>query len=588
VKNRNVALFIRLLFIFCITLVSSSCSHDRKTIVASSVSEDTDSIVNANTDEYTIERTLADGGQQNTIAFDALAFLTGNLGGQSFLPPGKVADFSGFQYLRDNDPTKMGHNTDFVTIVAFNMLHILTEEQINQLVTRAQDQVDMINEYAYQRFPLIKAFRRQLEGDIPSGSSGLDKSAVEAYSAELYFIDGQISYDRAQLMGGIIRSLTDEQRTALNSLKTLDGVGNWDRTLSDPLQDLHLEHDINVAVMTYASEMYAWYAGSVAADTYFCPERQGTYFGSFYLKDWPAMGNPDYTINEQLTASAGEDFLKVLTVSQAAMITNLVDSQKTALYSLVDRREDISIQLRRFTTEETIDSAAVMTLSEQYGELDGEICWRYATTFARVYALLSDDQKAKLTAIVDAIGYVPASGAFLYSQPVAMPVIPNTDFLFGTAITAEFTLSSSEVAQGGVLPADYTCDGSAATLPLKWSGAPEDTQSYALIMHHEASPTDIHWYWVVYNIPPDTDSIPKNGTGPWTLGNNSVNGLTQYAPPCSQGPGAKTYVFTLYALSAAPQIAVDSSAVSRDVLLAAIDGLVLDTASLVVTYTRPM
>ena len=25
----------------------------------------------------------------------------------------------------------------------------------------------------------------------------------------------------------------------------------------------------------------SWYAGSVTADVYFCPERQGTYFGSF-------------------------------------------------------------------------------------------------------------------------------------------------------------------------------------------------------------------------------------------------------------------------------------------------------------------
>jgi hypothetical protein len=35
----------------------------------------------------------------------------------------------------------------------------------------------------------------------------------------------------------------------------------------------------------------------VEAETFFCPERQGTYFGSFFLKDGPVMGNPDYTID---------------------------------------------------------------------------------------------------------------------------------------------------------------------------------------------------------------------------------------------------------------------------------------------------
>jgi len=402
--------------------IGFGCSDQKSTIA------DPESADNA---EYTIERTVSDGGQQNTIAFDGLAFLTNNLGAQSFLPPGKVADFSGFQYLRDNDPTKMGHNTDFVTIIAFNVLHTLTQDQVNQMVMAAQNQVDLINEYAYDRYPLMKAFRRQLEGDIPSGSSGLSKTAVMVYSAELYRVDAQISYNRAKLMGSIIRSLTAAQKAKLDALKALRGVGNWDRTLSDPLRGLNLSQDVNVAVMTYASEMYSWYAGSVEADTYFCPERQGTYFGSFYLKDWPAMGNPNYTIDEGLTSSAGENFLRALTDPQKTLVTGLVSIQKSDLYEIVERRRDISTQLRRFMVEESIDSAAVMDLAERYGELDGEIVYYYATRFAEVAQTLSSSQKAQLASIVDALGYIDATGGFLYSQPIPMPTIMDTDFLFG-------------------------------------------------------------------------------------------------------------------------------------------------------------
>ncbi|MEI7770039.1 MAG: hypothetical protein WCI67_08630, partial [Chloroflexales bacterium] len=57
---------------------------------------------------FTMTQTLSDNAQQMTIAFDGLAFLTGTLGADSFFPPGKVADFWGFQYLRDNDPSAMG------------------------------------------------------------------------------------------------------------------------------------------------------------------------------------------------------------------------------------------------------------------------------------------------------------------------------------------------------------------------------------------------------------------------------------------------------------------------------------------------
>jgi phosphatidylethanolamine-binding protein (PEBP) family uncharacterized protein len=114
-----------------------------------------------------------------------------------------------------------------------------------------------------------------------------------------------------------------------------------------------------------------------------------------------------------------------------------------------------------------------------------------------------------------------------------------------------FTLRSPEVADGGALPKEFTGDGAAATLPLEWSNAPAGTRSFALIMHHIPGPGDVKWYWVLYNIPPDVHSLPKNVKGVGTLGNNSVNGRSGYAPPHSKGPGAKTYVLTVYALSAA-------------------------------------
>jgi hypothetical protein len=381
-------------------------------------------------DKYTIEQTLSDEAQKNTIAFDGLAFLTGNVGSQSFLPPGKVSDYSGFQYLRDNDPTDLGHNTDFVTIIAFNVLHILTEDQIRLFVDRAQTQVSLINDYAYMRYPLIKAFRRLYEGDLPAGCTGLNKEAVKAFSSDLYVIDGQISYNRAQVFGTVLNSLTTEQRGALDALKSLNGVGHWNRTLQDPLNGMNLRQDVKVAVMTYASEIYSWYAGSVDADVYFCPERQGTYFGSFYLKDWPAMGNPNYSINEQLTASAGQNFLNALTPDQAGWVTSLVNTQRAALLEIVDRRRDVSVELRKFMAGGSADSSSVIGFSKRYGELDGEIVFNYATQFSKVRASLSAGQVTSLEALANELGYMDPSGGFLYSQPIPMPEIINTDFLF--------------------------------------------------------------------------------------------------------------------------------------------------------------
>ena len=380
--------------------------------------------------QYTTTQTISDEAQRNTIAFDALGFMTGNFGSQTFLPPGKVADYSGFQYFRDNDQTKLGHNTSFVTIIASNVLNILNSDQIQLFVEAANDQIDLINEYAYKRFPLCMAFRRLIEGDLPAGTTGLDKAAILSYSADLYEIDGEISYNRAQLFGEVISSLTTKQAAKLLELRNLDGVGNWPSDLPDKLKDLGLNVDVNVAVMTFASEIYSWWAGSVTADVYFCPERQGTYFGSFYLKDWPAMGNPDYTIDEQLTASAGQDFLNILTADQLSQITGLVTAQKTSLLALVDAREDVSNELRKFLKGGEASSMTVQTLSEQYGRYDGEIIYAYATAFSAVYQSLSDSQKNQVVSLADDLGYIDPAGAFVYSAPISIPTVENTDSMF--------------------------------------------------------------------------------------------------------------------------------------------------------------
>lgn len=82
-----------------------------------------------------------------------------------------------------------------------NMLNTLTEAQRAEMIILAKSQVSQINEYGYKRFVLMDAFRRLINNDLPSGTTGLSADAVKAYSAQLYRLDGEISFARAQLMG---------------------------------------------------------------------------------------------------------------------------------------------------------------------------------------------------------------------------------------------------------------------------------------------------------------------------------------------------------------------------------------------------
>ncbi len=383
----------------------------------------------SNAQRYTLEQATSDRAQLNTIAFDGLAFLTGDFALDTFLPPGKVSDYFGFQYMRDIDAKEGGHNTSFLTRIADNMLAVLTPEQEAKLVALAEKQEADIRRFAEMRLPLIKAFRRNLEGDIPAASKGLDKAAVIRYSADLYELDGMLAYERARVMGGVIRSLSNEQKAALSGLKFGDSR-TWPE-VEEQLDKRSMSHENHVAVMTYASEMFAWYAGSLEADTYFCPERHGMYFGGFGMKTAPAMGKQDYSISTSLTGDSGEAFLDALTQSQRQQITGLVDLQRKDLTEIVKVRREIAAELRRFQKGELAGLEKVKSLSRRYGELDGEMSYLYATAFADVGKALTQEQKTKLAALRQNDPNAP-KGPFIYSDPVRDPKIADSDFLFAT------------------------------------------------------------------------------------------------------------------------------------------------------------
>lgn len=159
--------------------------------------------------------------------------------------------------------------------------------------------------------------------------------------------------------------------------------------------------------------------------------------------------------------------------------------------------------------------------------------------------------------------------------------------------TTDFTLTSSVMDNGGNLPITYTCDSDSISPPLHWYNAPQGTKYYTIIMHHNA-PDKVHWYWTMFNIDADITSV-ESGKTVGEVGSNSVNNINAYAPPCSKGPGEKSYTYTIYALSepltfndtALKDAAFnDSVKINRETLLTAMKDITLDAAVLNVNYRR--
>lgn len=161
-------------------------------------------------------------------------------------------------------------------------------------------------------------------------------------------------------------------------------------------------------------------------------------------------------------------------------------------------------------------------------------------------------------------------------EPAAAPIAKPLD---------GFVLSSPDVTDGR-LSSECTCDGKSRSPALKWPEPPKGTKAFAVIMHHVPPEGGAHVYLVVTNMPATARELKSGETKTGIWGQNTVNRRTEYAPPCSKGPGDKAYTITLYALSAEASLPKDKL-LTRDALLAAIKDATLATATLDVKYARP-
>jgi Raf kinase inhibitor-like YbhB/YbcL family protein len=146
-------------------------------------------------------------------------------------------------------------------------------------------------------------------------------------------------------------------------------------------------------------------------------------------------------------------------------------------------------------------------------------------------------------------------------------------------ITDEITVSSSAFTEGASIPERHTCDGEDVSPPLAWSGAPEGTAAYVLLVDDPDARSFVHW--VVSDIPAEVTDVAEGSGGGGVEGRNDF-GRHGWAGPCPPS-GTHRYVVTVYALSQALGLepGAEAGAVRR-----AMEGKVLAQGRLVGTYRR--
>ena len=151
----------------------------------------------------------------------------------------------------------------------------------------------------------------------------------------------------------------------------------------------------------------------------------------------------------------------------------------------------------------------------------------------------------------------------------------------------EIKITSSAFADGGLIPAKYTCDGADVSPPLQWDVVPEGAKSIALICDDPDAPMGTWVHWVLFNLPAQAKDLAENIPPDKTLPDGAKQGTNDfrrigYGGPCPPS-GTHRYFFKIYALDT--ELDLEAGASKRQ-LLKAMDGHILAQGQLIGKYKR--
>jgi len=153
------------------------------------------------------------------------------------------------------------------------------------------------------------------------------------------------------------------------------------------------------------------------------------------------------------------------------------------------------------------------------------------------------------------------------------------------------SLTSPAFKHHGSIPRRHTCDGEDVSPALSWTGAPEGTKSFALVVDDPdapdpAAPKVVWVHWVLYNLPAGTTSLGEALTAK-SLPKVTLEGLNDWKQTGWRGPcppiGRHRYFHKLYALDV---VLPDLRRPDKAALEKAMKGHVLAQAELIGTYQR--
>jgi len=186
----------------------------------------------------------------------------------------------------------------------------------------------------------------------------------------------------------------------------------------------------------------------------------------------------------------------------------------------------------------------------------------------------------------------PAPAAATTATPAPAAEAAPAPAAAAPAATSAMTLTSPDFVDGQPIPKVHAYKGEGENQPpqLAWSNLPSGTRELALIVEDPDAPRPEPWvHDVLYKIPVDATPVTMvlrgatvDSAARFLPGVNSW-GEAAWGGPLPPPGKVHHYIFTLYALDAELDLQPN---LTKEQLLAAMEGHVLGTAKLVGTYQR--
>jgi len=145
----------------------------------------------------------------------------------------------------------------------------------------------------------------------------------------------------------------------------------------------------------------------------------------------------------------------------------------------------------------------------------------------------------------------------------------------------DLEVQSSAFESHDAIPSRHTPDGENVAPELRWSGVPDGTEAFAVVVHDPDAPlVDGFTHWVAYGIPGDATGLPEGG-GDAVQGTNSLGDEAYGGPAPPEGHGPHHYYFWVYALD--EDLGLEPG-LSRRELFERIEDHVIEQARVIGTY----